>query len=323
MASSTFTVGLNGFTAPNGASWNMKGLDVDVSDALQNLQGIEANYPGLTAIRLVCNGNTDTPASIQPIVQAYTSKGIVVEIEDHADSQNGDNTGWYTQMAQAYKDNPLVFLETPNEPSASGTAQHQIDIINAIRATGFSNPVSVQPISGWDMSNIPTVTQAVGTSQLFVTPHMYDNSTDPNNAAQYVASDISQAKADGLFPVFDEFGNATDGVTLDPYGNNTIQAVISANESGQAGALFWAAGNGYHPDGADSAFLDPTGSQLTSTGQTLQPWLSGAPPAVGVASGSSQSTPSPNNTVITAAQAAQGASVTDANGNTWSIASNG
>ncbi|MBV8612397.1 MAG: cellulase family glycosylhydrolase, partial [Acetobacteraceae bacterium] len=198
----------------------------------------------------------------------------------------------------------------------SGTEQNQIGIINAIRATGVSNPVSVQPLSGWDMSNIPTVTQAVGTSQLFVTPHMYDSSTNPNDPAQYVASDISQARTDGLFPVFDEFGNATDGWNLDPYGNNTIQAVISANQSGQAGALFWAAGNGYHPDGADSAFLNPTGSQLTSTGQTLQPWLSGAPPALSAASAPSQSAASPDNTVITASG---GGAITDANGNTWSI----
>jgi hypothetical protein len=141
-----FTVNVTGFTAPNGQPWNAHGLNVDLGDALQNLKGIVQNYPGMSMARVVANGNTDTLANIDPIVQAYTSKGIVVELEDHADSQNGNNTGWYSMLANAYKNNPYVFLETPNEPSDPNTAQNQINIIKAIRATGFNNPIQrVEP----------------------------------------------------------------------------------------------------------------------------------------------------------------------------------
>ena len=53
-----------------------------------------------------------------------------------------------------------------------------------------------------------------------------------------------------------------------------ISSVLAANEAGQAGAVFWAMDNGNHPDGADSAFLNPAGTQLTPVGVDIQPWLS-------------------------------------------------
>jgi hypothetical protein len=319
---SSFTVTKNGFTDPNGVAWNARGLNVDLSDALQNLQGIEQNYPGVTMVRLVCVADraADSLSAIDKVVQAYTAKGIVVEIEDHGDSQNGDNTGWYTQLANAYKNNPLVFLETPNEPGDPNTAQHQIDIIKAIRATGFNNPIGVQPLYGYDESNLATVTAAVGTTNLYATPHIY--------FSPWQQAEIDGAKANGLFTVIDEFGNAGDGFTIDPQGDAVIQGVIQDNEAGKAGAVFWAAGNGYHPNGADSAFLNQTGTQLTSTGKELQPWLSQAftsPIPNGGNTGSGGTTPpppttSPDNTVMLATQS--GGSIVDANHNVWTI-SNG
>ena len=270
-----FTVSATGgFVAPNGQPWTMRGLDAGVQDALQGFDNVLTDYPGLTAIRLNVVPGSDSAASIDQMVQEYTAKGVVVEIEDH--SGNGDNVAWYQQMATVYKDNPLVFLETPNEPTAAAatTAQNQIGIINAIRAAGFTNPIGVQPNGGWDYANLSTVTAAVGTAGLFITPHIYYNGTDPNGAANYVQSDIQGAKALGLFASIDEFGNAMDGFTLDPYGNSVITSVVAANEAGQAGAVFWAMDNDNHPDGTDFAFLTRDGSQLTPIGTQLQSWLS-------------------------------------------------
>jgi len=270
-----FTVSAtSGFAAPNGQPWTMRGLNAGVQDALQGFANVLTDYPGLTAIRLNVVPGSDSAASIDQVVQEYTAKGIVVEIEDH--SGNGDNVAWYQQMATAYKGNPLVFLETPNEPStaAATTAQYQIGIINAIRAAGFTGLIGVQPNGGWDFANVSTVTAAVGTAGLFVTPHIYYNGTDPNGAAQYVQGDVQTAKGLGLFASIDEFGNAIDGYTLDPQGNTVITAVVAANEAGQAGAVFWAMDNDNHPDGTDSAFLNPNGTQLTPVGKNLQPWLS-------------------------------------------------
>ena len=262
-----------GFIDPNGQQWTMRGLNAGVQDALQGFANVLIDYPGLTAIRLNTGGN-DNAADIDKVAQEYTARGVVVMIEDH--SGNGDNVTWYQRMATMFKGNPLVFLETPNEPSADAatTAQNQIGIINAIRATGFANPIGIQPVGGYDQSNIPTVTAAVGIDGLFATPHIYYGVNDPNGAEQYTQSEIQGALQKGLFPAIDEFGNALDGFTADPQGMTVITSVLAANEAGQAGAVFWAMDNGNHPDGADSAFLHPDGTQLTPVGVDIQPWLS-------------------------------------------------
>jgi hypothetical protein len=259
------------------------------------------------------------------VVQEYTAAGVVVEVEDH--SGNGDNVTWYQQMATMFKGNPLVFLETPNEPSANNLAQIQIGLVNAIRGAGFTNPIALQPAGGFDFSNISGVTSAVGTTNLFVTPHIFYGLPDPNGPAQYVANDISTSQSLGLFPVIDEFGDAIDGFTRDPVGDKVISSVIAANEAGKAGALFWAMDNGNHPDGADSAFLNPSGSQLTPVGQNLQPWLSQPTTATGGSSTpppvTPPATPSPDGTKITTAAASP---IIDQTGNRWTLvqsASNG
>lgn len=256
------------FIGPDGKKWSARGLNVDIWDAQQNLPGILKNYPGLTMIRLVTLGSKDTLATIDPVVKAITSQRIVVEIEDHEDSQSGRNIAYYSMLAAAYKDNPYVFLETPNEPGDPNTAQNQIAIIKAIRAAGFNNPIGLQPLYGYDMSNIPTVVSAVGVTNIYATPHIY--------GSPWQQAVISGAANSGLFAVIDEFGNAMDGFTMDPQGQAVIDGVVAANQTGAAGAVFWAAGNGYHPDGADSACTAPDCSGLTSTGQNLKPWLSGA-----------------------------------------------
>jgi hypothetical protein len=260
-----------GFAKGNGQPWNMKGLNATVQDALQGFPMVLQQYPGLTAIRLNCVPGTDSSASIAQVVQQYTARGVVVEIEDH--SGIGDNVAWYQEMANAYKANPQVFLETPNEPGDPSTAQFQVQIIGAIRATGFPNPIGLQPLHGYDYSNLGTVVDHVGTHQLFLTPHIYYGVDDPNGAAQYAENDIHGAASLGLFPCIDEFGDAEDGFTRDPQGASVITAMIAVNDAGRAGALFWAMDNGNHPDGADSAFLTPDGNQLTSVGQRLQAWL--------------------------------------------------
>ena len=273
--------------------WTMRGVNAGVQDALQGFANVMQDFPGMTAIRLNCDPGNDSAADIDTVVREYTGAGVVVEIEDH--SGNPDNVAWYQQMAQAYKGNALVYLEMPNEPTADAqtTAQNQIGIIQAVRAAGFTNPIGVQPVGGYDFSNLPMVISALGTAGLFVTPHIYYNGTDPNGAADYVQSDLQQAKALGLWAVIDEFGNAMDGFTLDPQGNAVILAVIAVNEGGQAGGVFWAMDNGNHPDGTDSAFLNPDGSQLTPVGQSMiQPWLWSAQPAGGTTSApSSRLTP--------------------------------
>jgi hypothetical protein len=270
-AAQTFTVSASGgFAAPDGQHWNMRGLNAGVQDALQGFPNVLTDFPGLTAIRLNVNPSSDSAASISQVVSEYTAAGVAVEIEDH--SGNGDNVAWYQQEAQQFKANSLVFPETPNEPtgSAQQVAQEQTGIIKAIRATGFANPIGVQPVGGFDQSNIPGVTAAVGTANPYVTPHIYYDGTEPNGAANYVQSEIGQAQSNGLFSVIDEFGNALDGVNQNPQGNSVIASVVAADNAGKAGAIFWGMDTGNHADGANSAFATPDGSKLTPIGQQLQ-----------------------------------------------------
>ena len=256
----------------------MAGLNAGVTDPLNGFSNVLTDYPNLTAIRLNVDPGQDSMGDIDKVIQEYTKAGIVVEAEDH--SGNGDNVAWYTQMAQTYKNNPLVMLETPNEPTgdAQTVANEQIGIIQAIRSTGYNNPIGIQPVGGYDQSNIPLVTAAVGTTNEYVTPHIYYNGTDPNGAMQYAQSEITGANQQGLYAAIDEFGNALDGVTMDPQGQSVINSITQLNQQGfgpeqNVGAIFWGMDNNNHPDGADSAFLTADGSELTPTGQNLQSWL--------------------------------------------------
>jgi cellulase (glycosyl hydrolase family 5) len=256
----------------------LRGVNAGVQDALQGWPQVMQQFPGMTALRLNANPGKDSSVDINTVVTNYTGAGVTVEIEDH--SGNPDNVLWYRQMAGMFKGNPLVLLEMPNEPSANNVVSDQVGLIKAIRAAGFTNPIGVQPVGGFDFSNVGAVVAQTGATGLFVTPHIYYGGTDPNGAVDWVNSAIAQANAIGMPVVIDEFGNALDGVTQDPQGDAVMLAVLAANEGTnggtvRAGAIFWAMDNGNHPDGADSAFLTPDGSQLTSTGsQVIQPWLS-------------------------------------------------
>ena len=271
-----------GFTDSTGKVISIRGLNGLVADALQAFPAVMTDYPGMTAIRLNVIPDSDNALDIAQVVQEYNAANVVVEIEDH--SGNQDNVAWYQQMASLYQTFPLVFLEVPNEPDddLSVTPQNQIDIINAIRAAGFTNPIGIQAMGGFDESNYSVVTAAVGTQQLYAAPHEYYYGTDPNGAQQYLDELVSGAQAVGLFPWLDEFGNdAGDGVSPAPEGMTVITDIITENEAGTIAATFWAMDNGNHPDGTDSAFLTMDGTQLTPIGiNPLQPWLSqtsGAP----------------------------------------------
>jgi hypothetical protein len=256
----------------------LRGINAGVQDALQGWPQVMQQFPGMTAIRLNCDSGRDSAGDIARVVSEYTGVGVTVEVEDHSGNRN--NVLWYQQMAGMFKGNPLVLLEMPNEPDGNGLVGIQVGLIRAIRGAGFTNPIGIQPAGGFDFSNVGPVLAAVGTTGMFVTPHIYFSGTDPNGAVNYVNADIAQCEALGVVCVIDEFGNAMDGFTMDPQGNAVILAVLAANEGAnggtvRAGAVFWAMDNGNHPDGADSAFLTTDGSALTSIGRdVIQPWLS-------------------------------------------------
>lgn len=272
----TVTAG-GGFIDPGGQPWSMRGLNATPDEAMRGLNALGTQYPGLTAIRMTASSGSssnavDSLATIQKTIKAYTDKGIVVELELHYGNGYESDVGWYRTMASTFKSNPLVFLETPNEPHAGKdqTVANQIAIINAIRGEGFRNPIGVQPLLGWDTSNLSAVVASTGTQNIFATPHIYGE--------DWSQGPIDHARSLGMFSVIDEFGNSMDGSTIDAHGDATTRGVIAKVEAGIAGGIAWAMDNWNHPDGADSAFATPDGSRLTYFGAMLQPWLAGKGP---------------------------------------------
>jgi len=273
---------VNGFfDDANGQALNLVGLNASPEDAVAGFANVQSDFPGLTALRLNVSPSDLNDPNINTAVQEYTNAGIAVELEVH--DTNGVGSGYdstYEQWAQDYKNNPLVMLETPNEPSGSTVASDDAQYIQEIRAQGFNNPIGIQPISGYDESNIPTVlsdlqSNGTSTSNLYVTPHIYYGGTSPTGAAWWAQGEVAGAQQQGLPAFIDEYGPAMDGVTLDPQGETVNQAMYSLDQQGygtqaQVGSTYWGMDNGNHSNGADSAFLTPDGSQLTSDGQLLQ-----------------------------------------------------
>jgi hypothetical protein len=266
-----FHVTTSGFIGPDGKPWVMRGLNGGVNDALQMAGNVFAQFPRMTCWRLNTGGN-DSAADIDRVVKAFNAKNVVVEIEDH--SGNANNVAWYQQMATAYKGNPMVFLEMPNEPNGNNLTNIQIGLVKAIRAAGFTNPVALQPVGGYDFSNIGGVLSQIDKTNIFITPHIYYSGGDPNGAQSYLNADISQCLNNGCFPAIDEFGEAMDGWNWDQYGATVTSSIIAANQAGRCGALYWAANNGAHSNGADSAFVKADASQLSPTGAgPLKGWI--------------------------------------------------
>ena len=76
-------VSASGFTE-NGQPVSLRGVDALVPDALAGFANVTADFPGMTMLRLDAQPGTDSAASIAQAVQEYTSKGIVVELEQHS-----------------------------------------------------------------------------------------------------------------------------------------------------------------------------------------------------------------------------------------------
>ncbi|MBI2811004.1 MAG: cellulase family glycosylhydrolase, partial [Candidatus Melainabacteria bacterium] len=153
---------------PDGKPFEVRGIAVKQSDALNYEAAILRDFPGLNTIRLATGPdgywygkNRPSEAVImqqtQQFIDDMTKRGIVVEIDDHFQNSSTFNdppkegaaltaeTNWYAKLAAANKDNPYVWFQTPNEPSRSegdqAVVNEQVAIYNAIRATGNDSMV--------------------------------------------------------------------------------------------------------------------------------------------------------------------------------------
>lgn len=133
-ATGSFSISNGQIIGPDGSPFIAKGIDIydsqmstvstsSAGDPLLNL------FPGINMIRLACE-SYDNSAALEAFITTMTSKGIVVEIEDHTAPSSTSNvlTGsalttelnWYSSLATTFANNPYVWFGTMNEPNDVG-----------------------------------------------------------------------------------------------------------------------------------------------------------------------------------------------------------
>ncbi|HEY9713018.1 MAG TPA: cellulase family glycosylhydrolase [Chroococcales cyanobacterium] len=174
------------------------------------------------------NGDgTPNFAAMDQAAAIYSKLGVPVQFEYPITDNQSVFTGsdltkaesWYSQVAAHFKDNPYVWLATPNESGdgKSNTTQwlaQTTGILGAIHETGNENPVLVDDTnwSGAAIGGNPDSSSLIKyASQLFAAdPNLvaaeHDYSADPNHAASNLADGISALKNAGYAPMIQEFG---------------------------------------------------------------------------------------------------------------------
>jgi hypothetical protein len=247
---------------------------------------LESTFPGINMIRLPSyyTSSSDTVAGYQQYVTWLTANHIVVEIEDHDYPNVLTGTAltgavqWYSTMAAAFMNNPYVWFGTQNEPNnpsdQSVVTDMQVAIYNAIRGTGNSNPIMIVPIGGYTTNGL-TASAYTSMTNVLWDVHYYNwianYSTDQATNDSALASEISgvaafSPSADGTMPVIvGEYGNSTDGNSIDAGWTETVTAVTSSGY----GALAWA---WYYPGATGDQLTDGSGN-LTAYGQMVAQFI--------------------------------------------------
>lgn len=249
-----------------------------------------------------------TAASMKTYINDLTSHGIFVEIEDHTASNasnRGGNQGYifsgqllknelaaYSDWGKTFASNAYVGFGTTNEPSQINQATGQNDpaalsawqrqIVNAVRGSG-NNGVVWYEVNGWaDPNSVALGTNPadyVANDNTAIDMHVYpwtfsQGATQAQVNAQlasYVAMAQQRMKStDGSMPVdFLEFGDSTDGLSVDANWKTSVQAVLSS-ETGYA-AWMWGSGNAGDNLLGGSQFASMVQAAIAKGGSTACP----------------------------------------------------
>jgi hypothetical protein len=352
---------------PNGQPFVARGIDISDGEE-PSVSTLQSQFPGVNFVRLAV-ADYASPQTLSAYVNALTSAGIVVEIENHnngAGNAGGDagqefsgqtlanESAWYASVASAFKNNPYVWFGTNNEPSTTdaagnydldGLANWQLDTYHAIRDTGNTSPIMLEPVMTYggqggmniglpqsvysQMSNTIWDLHYYGWIAGYSTTNPNGGySTDQNVVNQSLATLASQAQAitsaNGTMPVIvGEYGNSTTGVSVDQNGNQIIASVLQAAQSGViSGSAAWFYDRGNPGDGliTSSGNLSTYGQQIAANIATLaneEP--ASAPVAVSSAApvSSAAAVVAPTANAVLLAGSTTG--MTDAGGNVWTI----
>nr|WP_294547210.1 cellulase family glycosylhydrolase [uncultured Rhodopila sp.] len=323
-ATGTFHVSGGQITDPNGAPFVAAGINV-MEGSQPSASTLQSDFPGINFVRLAIYDYA-SPSALTSYVDQLTSAGIVVELEDHSNSDGTDGGGdsgniftgqelstelnWYSSVASAFANNPYVWFGTDNEPSETDSSGNQNpaalstwqqQTYNAVRDAGNNSPVMIEingdrsPSSfaqGYTPSVYSSMTNIVGDVHYYgwITSYSADQSTVSGN----LAADIAQTQqtittANGTLPIIiGEYGNSTTGTTIDANANQVIAAV---QQSG-FGSAAWSWGSGNPGDGLTVG----SGSSLSAYGQQIAAGIAASaatsPAAVPVPVASAPATPS-------------------------------
>lgn len=332
---------------PTGTPFVARGVDV-IEGNQPSASTLQADFPGINFVRFAIYDNA-SPTTLASYVNQLTSAGIVVELEDHSNS-NGSNAGgsqgviftgtelttelnWYSSIGSAFKSNPDVWFGTDNEPSETDSSGNndpaalstwQQETYDAVRDTGNTNPILVEMNSysvastgqGYTASDYASMTNIVWDIHYYgwVSGYSTDQTIVTNTLTGMVAQAQTITSANGTVPaLIGEYGNSTNGSTLDANGNQVITAV----ESSGLGSAAWAWA--YNPTGSDS-LLNSDGS-LSSFGEEVAAGIAAAAAKALTTTGSTVPVkPSANDTTLVSGATG---SITDASGNKWTIVNGG
>ena len=269
--------------------------------AQASVQTLQSLFPGTNFVRFATGYQATDMAAEEAYVTSLTQAGIVVEIEDHPYPSPGVYSGaqlqaesaWYAQLAQLYVNNPYVWFGTMNEPSGgspAGIEDQELATYNAIHGAGSNAILMLELYGGGNPGTIGipggmTDGDYANMSNVAFDLHFYgwavNYSTDPGTISNYLKSAVQQAQTltgagGSTIPVIiGEFGNATDGSTMDPDGTQVVAAVLS---SGQGYAAWTFGDSGGDIDNLVSGGLTDYGQQVAAGIALIQ----GAPPQCGL-----------------------------------------
>lgn len=335
-------------TDPNGNAFTAEGLnvyDAQMGDAAQIL----ANFPGVNFIRLNVY-SYQNPNAYASFIQTMTSKGVVVELEDHTNSNGSDAGGgsgtvftgsqltnelnWYSAVAGAYANNPYVWFGSNNEPPNNRSAGSSAAVTDAsgnawtITAGG---QVAINGTADATTGNVTELAYVNGTIWQENSANMWWGETQPNAAwspqAGTATSPLPAPPAPK--PIVTPSANDTvvnagsNAAIVDSAGNKwTItsgaQVAVNGNaDATTAGVIELAYVNG-------TIWQENSASLWSGETQPNASWA----PAAGTAVSPLPSTPTPTPTGTTSAndtvvQAGSTTAIVDASANQWTITSGG
>jgi Cellulase (glycosyl hydrolase family 5)/Ca-dependent carbohydrate-binding module xylan-binding len=312
-------------------------------------QGMTVIRVPFLAERIWQNGSLSQPdlQALQNVVSEAAKDGMAVDLDMHdygyisgneilpGNSTEQEYDQIWSALATQFKSDPNVIFGLMNEPNAQTPSQQATidnDAIAAIRNTGANQEVFVPGTDwtgGWTW--VSSGNAAAINPSTIVDPdhnwaievHQYLDSdgsgtnygpiTDPNIGVERLTSVTQWAEQNGVKLFLGEIGVPSDSQSLTAL-QNTLN-YMEQNSSAWQGLSYWAGGAwwGSYPFSIEPTGLGTSNVQNAPQMNILKQFASG-----GSSSSGGGSTPSPNDTVI---KAGSGSSITDANGNVWTITS--